>query len=160
MERIIKYSRWSFAPKYDGDREEPFSTFLHDLPHLTACNVFPPLHILNVILLKGKAGGSLSPDFLWEPFEISKQEYQEILPKLLDPDWAVLRKKLWRFRLPMKHDPEFDNIADHYLWRTAVCEKHGAKSLEELGKAIEQFERACPDVMKKWWQAYNSPQAD
>ncbi|MGG6267682.1 hypothetical protein ACQ4M3_11510 [Leptolyngbya sp. AN03gr2] len=158
MERIIGYFRTGHAPsERNGYREEPLSTFLYDLPHLTICNVIPPLHILNAILLKGGAVGSHSPDFAWEPFKISEQEYQEILPKLLDPDWAILRKKLWLFRLPMRHDPEFHNIADQVTWMMAVLGKYGAKSSEEVGKAIEEFERENPDVMKRWRQAYNSP---
>jgi hypothetical protein len=42
------------------------SIFLYDLPDLTACNVFPPLHILNILLLRGWAGGSMSPKFTWK----------------------------------------------------------------------------------------------
>jgi predicted nucleotidyltransferase len=129
MERIIKYSRQEWSLCDCGDLEEPLSTFLYDLPNLTVCNVFPPLHILNILLLKGWVGGSMSPNFIWKPFEISEQEYQEILPKLLDPNWAVLCKKLWRIRLPMKIDPDFDGINDRDIWIELVSEKHRVKSL-------------------------------
>jgi hypothetical protein len=151
MERTVKYSRqgeeWLCA-----DREEALSIFLYELPNLTACNVFPPLHILNIVLLRGWAGGSMSPRFTWEPFGISEQEYQELLPKLLDPDWEVMCKKLWRIRLPMKHDSEFDDIADRYTWMDTACKKHGAKSLEEAAEEQRQFLKAHPGIMDKWHQ--------
>ncbi|BCL38621.1 hypothetical protein NSMS1_50680 [Nostoc sp. MS1] len=71
---------------------------------------------------------------MWQPFELSEQEYQEILPKLLNPNWAVLCKKLWRIRLPMKLDPEFDTIGDRYTWMALISEKHRVNSLAEAEK--------------------------
>jgi len=156
MERTVKYSsqgdEWLCA-----DRKEALSIFLYELPDLTACNVFPPLHILNILLCRGWAGGNIGrPRFTWEPFEISEQEYQELLPKLLDPDWEVMCKKLWRIRLPMKHDPEFDDIADRYTWMETVCKKHGSKSFEEEAEKIQQFKKEHSDILEKWQQYQTS----
>jgi hypothetical protein len=142
MERTVKYlSEWK-----SDVQEETLSTFLYNLPYLTACNIFPPLHVLNIFLRKGQAGGSVSPRFTWQPFEISEQEYEEVLPKILNPDWAVLYKTLWRKRLPMKLDPTFDHINDRDAWIEAVAKKHGSKSLEEVEKEIEQFQAEHPDI--------------
>lgn len=152
MERIVKYSRYGYAPpEENGEREEPLSTFLYDLPTSTDCNFVLPLHILNMVLLRGQMG-SLSPEFTWQPFELSEQEYQETLPKLLDPNWAVLRKKIWCFRLPMKHAPEFDHLMDRYEWMLAVCEKYGIKSLKEAAEAEQQFRREHPGILENWRQ--------
>jgi hypothetical protein len=150
MERIIKYSRQDWYQCECGEREEPLSTFLYDLPNLTACNVLPPLHILNILLARGWAGGSMSPKFTWNPFEISELEYQEILPKLLAPNWAVLCNKLWRIRLPMKLDLEFDAIDDRYTWMALVREKYEAKSLDEIKKEIEQFKNEYAEVIAEF----------
>ncbi|MBD2035113.1 hypothetical protein H6F76_08735 [Leptolyngbya sp. FACHB-321] len=130
MERIIRYSRKDWSHCECGDREEPLSTFLYDLPILTACNVFPPLHILNVLLLRGWVGGSMSPRFSWQPFEIFEQEYQEVLPKLLYPDWAALSNKLWRIRALMKLDSEFDRVSDRDTWMALVGKKHARTSVK------------------------------
>ncbi|ALF53399.1 hypothetical protein ACX27_11990 [Nostoc piscinale CENA21] len=127
MERIVKYSRQDWCKCECGEREELLTTFLYDLPNLTACNIFPPLHILNILLLRGWAGGGMSPKFSWKAFEISELEYQEMLPKLLYPNWQILHKKLWRIRLPMKLDPEFDSIGDRYTWMALVSEKYQGK---------------------------------
>lgn len=146
MERIIKYSRQG-ERSLDADREEALSIFLYELPGLTACNVFPPRHILNSLLRRGWAGGNLNrPFFTWKPFEISEQELQELLPKLLNPDWRVLSNKLWRIRLPMKIDPEFDDISDRHTWMKSVCKKHGTNSLEEAEQEINLFKS---EVLKK-----------
>jgi hypothetical protein len=129
MERTVKYSR----ELYDRiDREEALSTFLYELPNLTACNIFPPLHILNTLLLRGWTGGNMGiPRFVWEPFEISDREYREILPKILNPNWALLCQKIWYIRLPMKLDNEFDEIDDRYLWMENISQKYRSSSYEE-----------------------------
>lgn len=146
MARLIKYSRQRECV-LDAEREEALSIFLYELPDLTACNIFPPRHILNSLLQRGWAGGNLNrPFFAWEPFEISEQEFQELLPKLLNPDWGVLSKKLWRIRLPMKIDPEFDDITDRHTWMESVCKKHGTNSLEEAESEINLFKS---EVLKK-----------
>lgn len=149
MERTVKYSRrgeeWQCA-----DLEEALSVFLYEMPTVTIYNVFPPRHILNIFLLRGSAGGSVgSPRFTWEPFEISEYEYQTTLPKLLDPDWSVLYKKLWRIRLPMKLDPEFDEIVDRDVWMSEVCHKH-TKSLEVATIKIEQFRLNHAELLENW----------
>lgn len=146
LEKIVKYSRQEES-NLNTEREEALSIFLYELPDLTACNVFPPLHILNSLLQRGWAGGNLNrPFFAWEPFEISEPEFQELLPKLLDPDWRVLSNRLWRIRLPMKTDPEFDDITDRHTWMESVCKKHGTKSLEEAEQEINLFKS---EVLKK-----------
>lgn len=146
MERIIQYSRQE-SRGVNAARAAALSIFLYELPDLTACNVFPPRHILNTLLQRGWAGGNLNrPFFTWKPFEISEQELQELLPKLLNPDWRVLSNKLWRIRLPMKIDPEFDDITDRYAWMEAVCKKHGTNSLEEAEQEINLFKS---EVLKK-----------
>jgi len=156
MERIIKYSReWE-----EGSYEDSLSTFLYQLPVLTSCNIFPPLHILNILLCRGWAGGSMSPRFIWEPFEISEQEYQEVLPKILSPDWETLCKKLWRIRHPMKVDSKFDHIVDRDIWMLSVSQdqEYASKSIEEAEEKARKFvEGEYPDIKKKWLQ-YQTPQ--
>jgi hypothetical protein len=134
-ERIVQYSRsWHSVEPLT----EPLSTFLYELPYITSCNILPPRHILNMTLLKGEHGGSMSPTFTWDPFELSEQEYQETLPKLLDPDWSVLAPKIWRLRLPMKLDTEFDYITDRFEWMTKVSIKYQAESKEEQEKELRE----------------------
>ncbi len=42
-------------------------TFVYDIPYFDACGVFPPLHIINEIFSRGRAGGGMSPGAKWEP---------------------------------------------------------------------------------------------
>lgn len=147
---MIKYSRQDWSQCECGDREELLNIFLYDLPNLTTCNVVPPLHILNIFLLRGWVGGGMSPKFMWQPFELSEQEYQEILPKLLNPNWAVLCQKLWRIRLPMKLDPEFDAIGDRYTWMALITEKHRVNSLAEAKKEMEQLKKENFDIIAEF----------
>jgi hypothetical protein len=134
-ERIVQYRRSWYGVEL---LKEPLSTFLYELPHITSCNILPPRHILNIVLLKGENGGSMSPKFTWDPFELSEQEYQEILPQLLDPDWSVLAPKIWRLRLPIKLDTEFDYITDRLDWMMEVSIKHQVQSKEEQEKELRE----------------------
>jgi hypothetical protein len=135
-ERIVHYRK--VGELIDEYVKEPLSTFLYDLPYITSCNIVPPRHLLNTILLKGKHGGSMSPRFTWEPFELSEQEYEEILPKLLNPDWSILAPKLWKLRLPMKVDRTFDDITDRHLWRVEVSAKYWSDPKEAEEKAARE----------------------
>jgi hypothetical protein len=155
MERLVKYSIQQVGYLSD-DREKFLSVFLYEVPSVIAYNVFPPLHILNISLRNGRSGhGSHSPLFTWEPFEVSNQEYQELLPKLLNPDWEVIYEELWCYRLPMKLDSEFDHITDRYAWLDTVSQKY-RKSVEETFEEYHQFLEERPSIRDKWYQYLNS----
>ena len=56
MERTVQYLRHELF--YEPEpREARFSVFVYDVPYLNACGIFPPLHILNMILRSGGGDG-------------------------------------------------------------------------------------------------------
>jgi hypothetical protein len=123
VSRIITYERHEFHGPSET-RTAPLEVFVYDVPHLDACGVFPPHHILNQILLSGGGDGGMSPGASWEPFEMSTEEYAALLPRVLKPDLDAVRT-LSRFgHAAWKLDPEFDEIEDRLDWLKAVCDKH------------------------------------
>lgn len=101
-------------------RRAPLWAFLMDLPYFGACGIFPPLHHLNAILKSGTHVGAT-----WEPFELSEEEYQNVLPRLVNPD-ANLLAQYSRYEWQVfEVDPDLDKFTDFAEWQRRACEKHG-----------------------------------
>jgi hypothetical protein len=105
----------------------PFQIFVYDVPYLSVCNVFPPLHILNQILESGGSEGGMSPGATWKPFRISLKDYEEVLPLVLKPNRSELKMHARYPEQQLFIDPEFDHFDDHLEWLIAVSSKHGKK---------------------------------
>ena len=105
-------------------REASFDVFVYDVPYFGVCGIFPPLHIMNQILKTGGSEGGMSPGATWEPFQVSKAEYDELVDsiKVLDPQsLGDAARYTWP---PFEFDPAFDGIPDWEQWLLAVSEKH------------------------------------
>jgi hypothetical protein len=139
MERIIQYLRHELFYEPEA-REARLSVFVYDVPYLAACGVFPPLHILNIILRSGGGDGGMSPGASWEPFEIVDQEYRQLLSTILHPDLDELRQQARFDWILMQIDSDFDDIQDRFEWMQAVCNKHRDRWHQAIARTISQHE--------------------
>src|SRR5688500_16022990 len=75
--RRVRYIRWSGFPSCSWEPvENTLFAFVYDYyVHLAVCGVFPPFHLLNQVLLRGGGGGGMGPGAKWEPFSLSREEY-------------------------------------------------------------------------------------
>jgi len=73
--RQIQYERYEYLHESNSVHAGNLLTFVYDIPHFSACGVFPPHHIANQIFSRGEAGGGMSPGTKWEPFTIPEVEY-------------------------------------------------------------------------------------
>jgi len=64
---------------------------------LKAFGVIPPLHIFNEKLSKGSYDAGMGGGSEWEPFELSKEEYKELVENLVtNPDYDISEdRELW-----------------------------------------------------------------
>src|SRR5687767_13727051 len=76
--RRVRYVRHEF-PGRTAKREDSLLVLVYDIPYFGACGVFPPLHLLNQLLLRGGSQGGMSPGATWQPFSLSEQEYQDLV---------------------------------------------------------------------------------
>ena len=132
--KAIEYYRHEFhgdPEKVTGD----MLSFVYDVPYLPACEVFPPLHILNRILIEGGGDGGMSPGASWEPFELTEEEYSELWSEIDKTDVSSLSDKARYAEVKFIRDPEFDNITDRFEWMEKVCEKHRDRYMRESGRA-------------------------
>jgi hypothetical protein len=99
---------------------------VYDIPYFGACGVFPPLHLLNQLLLTGGSQGGMSPGATWQPFSLSEQEYQDLVAAVQTVAPKNLRRRARYADLPYKFDPSFDQHQDYFDWMSEVCAKHRA----------------------------------
>jgi hypothetical protein len=121
--RRVRYVRHEFHGPA-SKRENSLLAFIYDIPYLGACGIFPPLHLLNQILLKGGSTGGMSPGATWEPFSLSEQEYQELVEAIRCVPPKELRRRARFAASPYKFDPAFDHHQDYMVWMREVCAKH------------------------------------
>lgn len=126
--KTVKYQIWEFPEHNPHDREVPLSVFIYDVPYLLVCrNVLPPLHHLNHILKEGGNAGGMGPGATWEPFTISKSEYEELVKEVAIGDLNGIKKVVRFADGRAVTDDSFDHIKDYFEWRKAVSEKHRGK---------------------------------
>ena len=122
--REVQYQRHEHTWPEPEPRRALLSTFVYDVPYLGACGVFPPLHVLNEILTGGGEVGGMGPGATWEPFEIGRDEYDELVRGLAALDPRSLGDAARYGDFAFMFDASFDDIRTWLEWQAAVCEKH------------------------------------
>ncbi len=122
MMKAISYQRTEFHRK-NKLVENPLLGFVYAIPYFGACGIFPPLHIANHIFLSGGGDGGMGPGAIWEPFKITKKEYQELVGVVKSTPPRLLKGQARYIDLPFQFDTEFDYIKDRMDWIAAVCDK-------------------------------------
>ena len=98
--------------------------FVYDTPYLIGCGVLPPLAVLNTVFSRGIAGGGMSPETRWSPFQITSDEYSDLIAAIQATEPSDLKGAPRQFFLKIQIDPEFDNMSDQEAWLKAACAKH------------------------------------
>lgn len=121
--RRVKYERHEFRGEPEK-REATLDVFVYDIPYFGACGIFPPFHIINQILTTGGSEGGMGPGATWEPFQISKSEYDVLAEKIRALNPQTLGDTARYTWPPFAFDHSFDRIENWEKWLFAVCEKH------------------------------------
>jgi hypothetical protein len=109
-------------------------TFVYDVPYLDACGIFPPLHILNIILQSGGDSGGMGPGATWRPFRLIRAEFEALVAGILKTppqDIPDSSRYAW---VQFRFDHDFDNILDRFDWMRAACDKHRAEWHEAVNQ--------------------------
>ena len=134
--REVRYERYEYQrPEKHSQHTGTLLIFVYDIPHFAACGVFPPLHIANQILIRGKAGGGMSSGTLWEPFAISEEEYRLLAEAVQSTPISQIKPHARYAFVPMKFDHSFDHMEEWQDWFRAVCQKHRNAWHEELERS-------------------------
>jgi hypothetical protein len=84
--RVIRYKTHG-AVGWDSWKHGSLTELLFDIPHLwlplRVFKVIPPFHVLNEILISGISEAGMSGGCRWQPFQISEEEYAELVEDLI-----------------------------------------------------------------------------
>jgi len=125
----IKYTVFDLAG--DESKEATLNNFFLEIPALIMHGVIAPISVTNQILKLGNDGGGMSPGVEWDPFEISNEEYEEIIKDIRD------RSK--QGNMPGPHgteietvfvDKEFDNYTEWTTWIKDVTKKYTGRIID------------------------------
>ncbi len=87
------------------------------MPHLSrylsGYGVIPPFHILRELIARGRDEAGMSGGCEWRPFELSAEEYREVVEELLTSP-----------RFHCTPEPELDACPDWTAWTSAVRTKY------------------------------------
>jgi hypothetical protein len=122
--RTVRYKRHEYHWPYPQRRNASLIVLVYDIPYFGACGIFPPLHVCNWYFSSGGGDGGMSPGASWEPFEISADEYAELVEAVRTLDPGTIADQARYTSGKFAFDDAFDGIADPLEWYKAVCDKH------------------------------------
>jgi len=127
--RWIKYKRHELHQGKPEERKEILHRFLLDIPYLLYFGVIPSRPAINEVLLSGGGDGGMSPGSSWDPFEISVEEYEEVVKAWKQMDINKEFKE-GQFRYNPDMFIEDDEILKH--WKHMSYLVASRKKYEEL----------------------------
>ncbi|MFP5214053.1 MAG: hypothetical protein ACLGPL_11820 [Acidobacteriota bacterium] len=103
--------------------EGSLADFIQDIPYFLSFDLIPPLSVMNEKFSSGEDDAGMSGGCVWEPFVITRPEYEEVVRELqarglryvLPPEWVRNRTDwyIWLFEYEIGVPSE-----EHYqLWR-------------------------------------------
>ena len=75
----------------------------------------------------------MGPGARWSPFEISLQEYEELVKAVKETPGRDLSRRARYCDIQFEFDSGFDHITDQFEWLTEVCKKHRRNFHRKLG---------------------------
>jgi hypothetical protein len=154
--RTVRYVRHP-GPWHDPQpMENSLLAFVYDIPYFGACGVFPPFHLLNQQFRRGGSQGGMGPGATWEPFELSLEEFRDLVEAVRTVAPESLRDRARYAHLSFRFDPAFDgppetypvraestewhrhippDLKEYVEWAGAVCAKHRDHWHAELKRA-------------------------
>jgi hypothetical protein len=121
--RTVKYVRTEFHGP-SREVENDLLAFVYDIPNFSACGICPPFHLMNQIFARGGGDGGMSPGAIWQPFQITREEFDELAVAIIGSHPGVLVEKSRYDDIQLEFDPQFDEIPDRIEWLASVCAKH------------------------------------
>ena len=131
---LIKYKQTEYLSFWNWHKKNPIFRFVLDIPYCLYFSMAPSKFALivssrdalNEVLVKGSAGGGQGSGLIWEPFEISIDQYNEVLISWKDFDLYSIKRynKKYFPNLTFIFDPEIMAITDHSDYVKASREKY------------------------------------
>jgi hypothetical protein len=131
---LIKYKQTEYLSFWNWKKKNPIFRFILDIPYGLYLSMAPSKtslivisrDALNEVLTRGSAGGGQGSGLIWEPFEISIDQYEDVLLSWKDFDLYSIKiyKKKYFPNLSFIFDPEIMAITNHLDYLGASREKY------------------------------------
>ncbi len=131
---LIKYKQTEYLSFWNWKKKNPLFLFILDIPYGLSFSMAPSKtslivigrDALNEVLIRGSAGGGQGSGLIWEPFEISIEQYDEVLLAWEDLDLYSIKgyNKKYFQNLSFIFDPEMMAITNHLDYLGASREKY------------------------------------
>ena len=123
--RNVKYKKsWAYASR-GVKAEGTLVDLVLDALYLMNHGVIPPFHVLNEALKSGGHEGGMGPGTTWKGFEISREEYDELMSALLTLNVEEARKvHPYLYSSQIIVDEELNECADYLTWLKKMSDKY------------------------------------
>ncbi len=129
---LIKYKQTEYLSFWNWNKKNPLFRFILDVPYLLYFSKTPlktsliviSRDALNEVLVRGSAGGGQGSGLIWEPFEISIDQYDLVLTSWKDLDLSSVYNKKHSPNPSFIFDPEIMAIKKHLDYLGASREKY------------------------------------
>ena len=137
------------------------------IPYLLTAHIVPPRHIVNDLLAKGAHRGGMSGGCLWEPFQLTPTEWDELATHLQSqpdpaafqfvqpPDWVLTVEDwqswimMYKYGLPAEFRVLEREVRDLEQARTQALNDGNQELVEELHlRVIDAGQRLAELVME------------
>jgi hypothetical protein len=108
--RNVTFNVQSGLPGFEVLKTAPLTELIQDMPRLLHYKIIPSYKVLNNLLKSGKIDAGADGGCEWPPFELSADEYNELVSEL---------KKNNRY-LNYAAPPE--NVENYVQWHDWVCQ--------------------------------------
>ena len=89
----ICYKKTEFLLPWKWRKKNLLHRFILDIPYALYFPVVPSENALNEVLLKGAAGGGMGTGLIWDPFEMTTDEYNSVLDEWKNFDLREIPQK-------------------------------------------------------------------
>ena len=127
--KIIKYKQSEFLTPWKWRKKKPLHLFILQIPYGLYFSVVPGFKALNDLLNTGGHEGGMGTGVMWEPFQITKDEYSDITEA-----WKTTNlKKILKYKeedipdLNFIFDDEILSITKHLDYLSRSREKYESK---------------------------------
>jgi hypothetical protein len=83
---------------------------LEAIPYLLSHNTVPPFHVINNLLLSGEEDCGMSGGAMWEPFSLSREQYENLSNFLIE-------------NRGLSRDDTLEQMTDYNEWVIAILRK-------------------------------------
>lgn len=109
----------------DGQCRGTVADLMLDAHLIPPCGLIPPFRVMAALVRLGRSGGGMSPGCVWQPFELSEEDYWQAVQRLeqFTPDELRSRHRDPHISGGMQPDYSAPETADYLAWLQSLVQR-------------------------------------